>query len=158
MHALKKTTLLRFILPLLLLIFSSAATAQGENKNVLAVIQEFFNAIEKRDTVMFNGVFHPQAHMFVARPAGDSLHYISKPAVGRSTLKPGTAYRETMRDKGVKVEVHQNIAMAWVPYDFYVNNTFSHCGIDVFTLMKTKHGWKIALVAYTVEKTACKDW
>jgi hypothetical protein len=146
------------ILFLTLSTYATAQAPQDETKNILSVIQTFFNSIEKRDTVMFNGVFLPQAHMFIARPLNDTTQYISKSAVGRSMFKSNTSYRETMRDKGVKFEVHQNIAMAWVPYDFHVNEKFSHCGIDVFTLMKTKQGWKVALVAYTVEKDGCKDW
>src|SRR5688572_16623792 len=126
----KNTTRFSLIISVLLFILSTPSVAQDESKNVLAVVQEFFNAIEKHDTVMFNGVFFRDAHLFVARPVGDSTQYVSRAAVGRSTLKPSTAYKEIMRDKDVKVEVHQNIAMAWVPYDFYVNNTFSHCGVD----------------------------
>jgi hypothetical protein len=158
MHKPKRNTRIALITVIIFFTLSTFATAQDESKNVLAVIHEFFDAIGKRDTTAFNNVFLSKAHMFISRPVGDSIQYVSKPAVGRSTLKPGTAYKETMRDKGPKVEVHQNIAMAWVPYDFYVNNNFSHCGIDVFTFMKTKQGWKIALLAYTVEKEGCKDW
>lgn len=156
MHLLKNKICISIII--LFLTLSTSASAQEETKDVLAVVHEFFDSIEKRDSIMFNGVFLSKAHMYIARPAGDSIQYISRPAVGRSFFKPGTTYKETMRNKGVKVEVHENIAMAWVPYDFYLNNSFSHCGIDAFTFMKTKQGWKIALIAYTVEKEGCKDW
>lgn len=141
-----------------LLTFSTSVHAQDEKENVLNVVREFFTAIGKSDSVAFNKVFMKDAHMYVARPVNDSIQYTSRAAVGRSIFKTGRTLRETMREKGVKVEVHQNIAMAWVPYDFHVNNTFSHCGVDVFTFMKTKEGWKIALIAYTVEKDGCKDW
>jgi hypothetical protein len=160
MPLLKRHIRFIFISTILFFILSTSATAQSqdETKKVLAIVQEFFDAIEKHDTIAFNSVFLSKAHMFISRPVGDSIQYISKPAVGRSTLKPGTAYKEIMRDKGVKVEVHQNIAMAWVPYNFYVNNTFSHCGVDAFTFLKTKQGWKIALLAYTVENKGCEEW
>lgn len=143
---------------LLTFTFSTSVQAQDETQSVLNVVREFFTAIGKSDSAGFHNVFLPDAHMYVARPVGDSTQYVSRAAAGRSIFKPGTTYRETMREKGVKVQVHQNIAMAWVPYDFYVNNNFTHCGIDVFTFMKTKEGWKVALLAYTVEKESCEGW
>lgn len=132
--------------------------AQTETQQVMAVLNDFFTAINTSDTAAFNKVFFKDAHMFNSRSVNDSTVYASRPAVKTSIFKPGVQYRETMRTKGVKVEIHQAIAMAWVPYDFYTNNTFSHCGIDVFTLMKTDLGWKIALIAYSVEKTECEGW
>jgi hypothetical protein len=44
----------------------------------------------------------------------------------------------------------------WAPYDLWVNKKFSHCGVDVFTLIKTNQGWKIASLVYTVEPDACE--
>lgn len=56
-----------------------------------------------------------------------------------------------------KVLVHEHIAMVWAPYDFYRNREFIHCGVNVFTLIKTGQGWKIASIAYTVKKTGCEE-
>ncbi len=50
---------------------------------------------------------------------------------------------------------YKGIAVAWVPYEFTVNGAFSHCGIDVFTLMKRDGNWQIVTAAYTVEKEDC---
>jgi hypothetical protein len=63
---------------------------------------------------------------------------------------------EIMRDKEVTVQIHKQIAMVWAPYDLWVNKKFSHCGVDVFTLIKTNQGWKIASLIYTVEPDACE--
>ena len=47
-----------------------------------------------------------------------------------------------------------NIASVWTPYDFYINGEFSHCGVDLFYLVK-EEDWKIAHFGYTVTET-CK--
>ena len=39
--------------------------------------------------------------------------------------------------------------------DFWVDGKFSHCGIDIFDLVKTAEGWKISGLTYTVERTGC---
>jgi hypothetical protein len=132
--------------------------AQSETRQVMEVLHDFFKAVSSSDSVAFQRVFFQNAHMFVSRSVNDSVVYTSRSALKSPIFKPGVVYRETMRDKSIKIEIHKDIAMAWVPYDFYINNGFSHCGIDVFTLMKTEKGWKIALIAYTVEKSGCEDW
>jgi hypothetical protein len=63
--------------------------------------------------------------------------------------------KERMREQDTRVEVHERIAMVWAPYDLWVNEKYSHCGVDVFTLLKTEEGWKIASIAYTIEKKGC---
>jgi hypothetical protein len=53
------------------------------------------------------------------------------------------------------VQVHDRVAMVWTPYDFYLNGAFSHCGTDVFTLLKESEGWKIASITYNVVREGC---
>jgi Putative lumazine-binding len=143
-----------------LLTFAITLRAQDETKNVMTVLEQFFTAINTNDSASFKKIFLPAAHLFLSRPGNDTLVYASRPVaeITTSLFKAGQELRETMRNTGVKVEVHQNIAMAWVPYNFHRNKAFTHCGIDVFTLMKTTKGWKIALIAYSVEKTGCDEW
>ena len=42
-----------------------------------------------------------------------------------------------------QVMVSGPIATVWTPYDFYTGGEFSHCGIDVVTLLHTQEGWRI---------------
>ncbi len=55
-----------------------------------------------------------------------------------------------------QIKIHNSIAYAWVPYEFYVNDKFSHCGIDVFTLFKVGDEWKIMSAAYSIEREDCQ--
>lgn len=49
----------------------------------------------------------------------------------------------------VEVRIDGELAIAWVPYNFYRNNKFSHSGTNAFTLMKFDNLWKIVSVADT---------
>jgi hypothetical protein len=55
----------------------------------------------------------------------------------------------------VKVQVDGEMAQAWCDYAFYIDKTFSHCGVDAFHLFKGKDGWKIFHLADTRRKTGC---
>lgn len=71
----------------------------------------------------------------------------------RSGSSGGTLLERGFRGTAM---VEGRIAMVWLPYDFYVNGAWSHCGIDVFTFVKQDTTWKIAGLAYTVvQPPAC---
>ena len=54
-----------------------------------------------------------------------------------------------------KVEVDGNLASVWVDYAFYVDDQFSHCGVDAFHLIKREDGWKIFHLVDTRRKSDC---
>ena len=51
-----------------------------------------------------------------------------------------------------EVRVDGEVAIVWAPYDFYINDSFSHCGHDGFQLVRTDRGWRLASLIYTVEQ------
>jgi hypothetical protein len=53
------------------------------------------------------------------------------------------------------VLVNDLMAVFWAPYDFYIDGEFSHCGVDVFDLIKLDGQWKLANSMYTVISSGC---
>ncbi|BAH40746.1 MAG TPA: hypothetical protein DGD08_18305 [Gemmatimonas aurantiaca] len=63
----------------------------------------------------------------------------------------------TERGFGATARVQDRVAQVWVPYDLYVGKTWSHCGVDAFTLVKSDGRWRVASLIYTIEQPpACK--
>ena len=63
----------------------------------------------------------------------------------------------TERGFDATARVQDRVAQVWVPYDLYVGTTWSHCGVDAFTLMKSGGGWRVAALIYTIEQPpACR--
>jgi hypothetical protein len=63
----------------------------------------------------------------------------------------------TERGFGATARVQDRVAQVWVPYDLYVGKTWSHCGVDAFTLVKTDGRWRVASLIYTIEQPpACQ--
>jgi hypothetical protein len=104
--------------------------------------------------VRFRSVFLSEAYDYYIQEKQDSIR-----VGGRSSqsfkLNRDRIINERLSNTGVMVQVHKRIAMVWNPYDLWVNNKFSHCGVDVFTLLKTKAGWKIASLAFSMETEGC---
>ena len=44
-----------------------------------------------------------------------------------------------------------------MPYDFYIDGKWSHCGVDAFTMLKSDGRWRIASLSWSVEQPpACE--
>ncbi|PCI74078.1 MAG: hypothetical protein COB20_15530 [SAR86 cluster bacterium] len=54
-----------------------------------------------------------------------------------------------------RVFINERMAVFWASYDFWVNGSFTHCGTDVFDLIKIDGEWKLGSMMYTIEKTGC---
>ena len=56
---------------------------------------------------------------------------------------------------GYEIKIDGELASAWTPYEFYVGEEFSHCGVNSFQLLKTAEGWKIFHIVDTRRKDNC---
>ena len=52
-------------------------------------------------------------------------------------------------------QVDGSIASVWTPYDSHVDGRWSHCGIDVASLVRVGDAWRIAGITYTVQRRGC---
>jgi hypothetical protein len=146
------------LLPLLISLFSLTVSAQqaAEEKAVLQVVQTFFTHLESQDSVAFRQLHVDNMRFYIVIEDKDSVRTASR-ELSSFTFRKDQVLKERMRDKEVVVQVKGRIATVWAPYDLWMNETFSHCGVDAFTLVKSKDGWKIASCSYTIEKTGCGE-
>ncbi|MDY8138930.1 nuclear transport factor 2 family protein [Aquimarina sp. 2201CG5-10] len=56
---------------------------------------------------------------------------------------------------GYTINANDRIAQVWTPYEFYVNDNFSHCGVNTFQLFNDGTSWKIISIADTRKREGC---
>ncbi len=135
-----------------LLAIPHQADAQGNESQVLATVQEFFDSMSAKDTAAARQILVMDATYFSVREGDDGTtmqgstnrEYVERLATTDNDLQ------ERMWDP--QVMVHEGIAVVWAPYEFQVNGKFSHCGVDAFSLIRIGGLWKIAGIVYTVEQ------
>lgn len=129
-----------------------------EEKAVLAAVQQFFDTMHTRDVAGARSVLDDQGAFVSVRWSDDGTRTVRR--------SPNAAYLDGLaagqatnleRMWNAEVRVHGPIAVVWTPYDFHVDGTFSHCGIDAFQLLRTDAGWTITGGTYTVERTGCAE-
>lgn len=137
---------------------TSPATAQvpsAERAQVLAIADSALATISRSDFVALTDLMLDSAVTFSAgvRDGQVRLSYRS-----RASQRAAQSDR-TLTERGFDptVQISGPMAMVWMPYDLYVNGAWSHCGVDVFTMLKAEEGWRIATIAWSIEQPpACE--
>jgi hypothetical protein len=118
---------------------------------VLAVVQEFFDAMQAKDADRLRATCQPGAQFTAARLAATGYVLRQRPIEADAVHFAETKDSFLERMWSPTVHVTGRIAVVWTRYDFHLNGKMSHNGTDCFTLLKTDQGWKIACGAYTLE-------
>jgi len=132
-------------------VFVTRALAQSaEEQAVLAPIHAMFDGMSKRDAAAIKAPTMPGGTMVLMRD-GKPVQLTFEDFANR-VGKPGTTQiEERIHDPLVRID--NDLAVVWVPFDFFVDGKVDHCGTDLFSLVRVDGKWIIASVADTGTKT-----
>ncbi len=150
------------LLTLLPLLFSASLAAHAqttalETADVKKTIAAFFDGMRQGDSTAVRRTLAPGAvfHTIATKTGVTKV----APESPLSFLKAvGTPHPKVWDERITfdKILIDANLASVWTPYEFYLGDTFSHCGYNSFQLVKLADGWKIAHVIDTRRKEKCK--
>ncbi|RPA70081.1 hypothetical protein EF405_01990 [Cyclobacteriaceae bacterium YHN15] len=129
-----------------------------EEKLVEEVISTLFVGMKTKNPDLVKPAFHPEAIMQTVI-AGESGATLGSNSVQDFINRIATTPDNTVLDEKIleyQIKIDGQMASAWTPYEFYVNDTFSHCGVNSFQLIKTPEGWKITYIIDTRRKEGCR--
>jgi hypothetical protein len=152
---LMRTRLLAALALIALPAFPAASRAQNADRDaVLATVQKVFDAMRTRDTALLLSAFDTTGRMVnFTRAGGVAMMLPSRFGAAFASAPAGNVWNERMYDPEVRID--GNIAQVWGYYTFFLNNTFSHCGVDAFMLAKTGGAWKITQIADSRRTEGC---
>ncbi len=129
------------------------ATIAGDDRTaVLAVVDEFMIAVSTNDAAALARLRLPDTINIVERPAKTGGVEFTQRRFDPASVSGN--FRERYWDP--VVHVRSGIAVVWTPYEFWVDGETSHCGVDVFEMVKDGPRWRIGNMMWTVEPTACE--
>jgi hypothetical protein len=147
----------RILINFFLLIFlvPTAYSQQSEKQELISMMNDFFQSLERQDTTALRKLFMKESSSYFVRDSEKAPVQTGARSISEITFKPDRIIIERMRENEITIHIDRRIAVAWVPYDLWINQEFSHCGIDVFTFIKTETKWKIASIAYSMVPEGC---
>ncbi len=140
-------------------LFSQESDINNDTKEVESVIHKLFNGMKNSDSVAVNSIFYSNASMrtsFVNKTTGKKIVHSGNLD---DFLKAVGTPKEDIWDERISnlvIHVDDNLAQAWMNYSFYLNDTFSHCGVNSIQLIRDETGWKISDIADTRRKSNCE--
>ena len=150
------------IIPFLLLLISSlviTAQEKNEQQEVKKVIETFFIGLHKGDSTIMKSTLHKDIKIqttFTNREGLKNLNTQSRQALLTcvANKKPENVYLEKLLSYNIKID--GNLASVWTPYEFYLNDNFSHCGANSFQLFNNNGKWQIIYIVDMRRRDNCK--
>lgn len=133
-----------------------ARAASPDDAPILATVQQFFDALGSQDTATMHRIVLPGSIHTAVRTLPDGTTKVSRMAADETFNKAiGPGYLEHMWSP--VVSRRGPMATVSAPYEFQLNGKTTHCGVDVFSLVKDGGSWKIASLMWTQEPDACPE-
>ena len=126
-----------------------------EEKAAIDVASAALAAITEGDMTALTDLMVPEAVMFPTSTRDGVTRYRVRT---RAEQRAAPVTRK-ITERGFRPEARVSgpVAMVWYPYDLYVDSQWSHCGVDVFTLIRTDGKWRISTMSWTAEQPpACE--
>lgn len=150
---------------LAILLFSSSFGVFSQDSDIVisdstmvrSVIDQLFLGMKNGDSSMVSAVFHPDIQMvstFTDREGNPQTH---KDTADEFKNAVGTPHDQVWNERisNIEIQIDGNLAQAWMDYSFYLDETFSHCGVNAIQLFKTTEGWKMVHLADTRRRSDC---
>ena len=150
---------MRYLILIIILTFCSNSFCQSDKEKVMIPINNLFNGMLKEDTSMIKKAFIEEPIMLTGFKSKTGKEIIKEDKLDNlikaiSTKEKGSdSWIEKLYNTSIKID--GNIAQVWTEYSFYVGESFSHCGVDAFQLIRVDGNWKIAHIMDTRRKEGC---
>lgn len=126
------------------------AAPTTEEQAVLAPIQAMFEGMTQHNPAAIKAQSIPGASMVLMRDGKPVQFTVDAFADRLGKPSPGKI-EERIHDPLVRID--NDLAVVWAPFDFLEDGKVSHCGTDLFSLVKINGAWRITSIADTSQNT-----
>ncbi|MBT8292368.1 MAG: nuclear transport factor 2 family protein [Eudoraea sp.] len=150
---------MRVLLGLVLIFSCGIINAQlNEKEEVKKAVQMFFEGFHNQDSTLIKST----------TGSGIIMQTIGRDKEGTSVVKTSDfndflksivsipdsiKFQEKLLSYQIKVD--GSMANAWTPYELWINDSLSHCGVNSFQLHKQDGTWKIIYLIDTRRREQC---
>lgn len=142
----------------ILILFTFGLSAQNTETEVMQVARQLFVAMETNDSTLAASLFVKDAQLHTVFKNKDGKTQLATMPASKLVSAFGQPKDHTWREPiwNEKIQVDGDFATLWVDYAFYVDDTFMHCGVDAFQMIRKEGAWKIFGITDTRRKEGCE--
>jgi hypothetical protein len=140
--------------------FNSIPAPAQQQVEIQELIETFFEGMRLGDTSMISNTIADHVELksiYTDSKSGETklvdeeMDNFIKSISGKPD---NVVYDERLLSFDIKID--GPMAIAWTPYRFYLNEKFSHCGVNLFTLAHYSVGWRIVSITDTRRRADCE--
>ncbi|NJB69606.1 hypothetical protein GGR42_000068 [Saonia flava] len=143
--------------------FTIAINAQDSEKSeVQKTVEAFFEAFHKKDSIAMNSFVGGEGvklqSVFMDKEGKHHIRTEEFNGLVKSivSIPDSVVFQEKLFDFNIQVD--GLMANVWVPYEFWYNNEFSHCGVNCLQMFKDDDKkWKIIYLIDTRRRAGCLE-
>ena len=147
----------------ILLLFSMTLTASAqmdEKTLVQKTIEGFFEAFHKKDSIAMKSFVAEDVVLQTTGRNKEGKTLFQTTPIGKLyesivSIPDSIQFQERLTSWSIQVD--RTMANAWVGYEFWLNDNFSHCGINSFQMVNFDGEWKIIYLIDTRGRAGCLD-
>jgi hypothetical protein len=130
---------------LIIILFLIYFPLNAQDLHPKKVIEDFFIAFHAKDTITLKDWCHPEIIMqtIANTKEGNKIETNEFSAFLKSIASIPVNMKFEERILNYNVQIDGNLAHIWTPYEFYINEKFSHMGANSFTLYNDNGKWQI---------------
>lgn len=134
-----------------------AVTDDDDRAAIIATLERAFEGVATRDPAIWREVLLEAGNAISFRPAeqdGWAMRLVGNAEMVAGMTPDSRRLLERFTAEPT-VLIRGPIAVLWGEYDFWIDDEFSHCGIDAADLVKIDDRWMIANLMWTAESEGC---
>jgi len=143
------------------LFISTSVFAQDSTYLIVQeTIETFFEGFHKGDTTLMKSVMMDEVKLqtiYKNKEGKDVLVSEDKSKLMHAIGSKPNDQKWDERLLDFSIQIDGNMANVWTPYEFWFNDSFSHCGVNSFQLFYDNGTWKIIYLIDTRRKAGCRD-
>lgn len=143
---------------ILFVLLSNITVAQNTTDSINStpekVIKNLFLALKTGDSTLARSVFSEEAQLITSYVNADGTQKIHKANIDHFIEAIGAPHDAIWDERISNLSIDQSdgLAQAWMMYEFYSGEFFSHCGVNAIQIMLQGNDWKIISIADTRRK------
>lgn len=137
---------------------SSFSQRSSSENTPQKLVEDFFIAFHKQDTIKLKEFASDNVRLqsvSIDEEGNSKLmtEDYSKLLKGIAAIPAEATFQEKLHE--FRIEENGLLATVTTPYSFYYNGNFSHCGVNIFQLVKFSGEWKIVYLIDSRMKEGC---
>ncbi len=142
---------------IILTMCSLTTYAQSDEEKAKAPSLQFFEGMRRSDSNMIKASLAPNALLQTIGKNKEGQTVVRSEDIAKF-ITAVTQPHEDVYDERVTfntINIDGDLATVWTPYQFYIGEKFSHCGVNSFQLVRYNGEWKIQYIIDTRRKEGC---